>query len=59
MKEFIAAVIVATLAAGQASAAERHPRTLIGSISSNPAAASMTRRHKGISRIRTRIVSHT
>jgi hypothetical protein len=27
MKELIAAVIVATLAAGQASAAERHPRT--------------------------------
>jgi hypothetical protein len=27
MKEFIAAVIVATLAAGQASAAERHSRT--------------------------------
>ncbi len=27
MKELIAAVIVATLAAGQAGAAERHPRT--------------------------------
>jgi hypothetical protein len=58
MKEFIAAVIVATLAAGRLQRSVI-PEPLIGSISSNPAAASMTRRHKGISRIRTRIVCHT